>query len=67
MLLNCFQDRHLGVLTSAMSLLNGLASQHFTSTESLIPYVVHILGMLGPKKAAAKEYLYHRTPSPVAA
>lgn len=58
------QDRHLGVLTSAMSLLNGLASQHFTEYESLIPYVVHILGMLVLKKACAKEYLYYRTPSP---
>jgi len=58
------QDRHLGVLTSAMSLLNGLASQHTSEYESLIPYVVHILGMLVLKKACAREYLYYRTPSP---
>ena len=58
------QDRHLGVLTSAMSLLNGLASQHMNEYESLIPYVVHILGMLVLKKACAREYLYYRTPSP---
>jgi AP-2 complex subunit alpha len=58
------QDRHLGVLTSAMSLLNGLASQHTEEYESLIPYVVHILGMLVLKKACAREYLYYRTPSP---
>jgi AP-2 complex subunit alpha len=58
------QDRHLGVLTSTMSLLNGLAGQHPTEYESLIPYVVHILGMLVLKKACAKEYLYYRTPSP---
>lgn len=58
------QDRHLGVLTSAMSLLNGLAAQHYSDYESLIPYVVHILGMLVLKKACAKEYLYYRTPSP---
>lgn len=58
------QDRHLGVLTSAMSLLNGLASQHTAEYESLIPYVVHILGMLVLKKACAREYLYYRTPSP---
>merc|ERR1712238_352995 len=58
------QDRHLGVLTSAMSLLNGLAVQHTGEYESLIPYVVHILGMLVLKKACAREYLYYRTPSP---
>eukprot|EP00560_Eucampia_antarctica_P002571 CAMPEP_0197841920 /NCGR_PEP_ID=MMETSP1437-20131217/46445_1 /TAXON_ID=49252 ORGANISM="Eucampia antarctica, Strain CCMP1452" /NCGR_SAMPLE_ID=MMETSP1437 /ASSEMBLY_ACC=CAM_ASM_001096 /LENGTH=997 /DNA_ID=CAMNT_0043451731 /DNA_START=50 /DNA_END=3043 /DNA_ORIENTATION=+ len=58
------QDRHLGVLTSTMSLLNGLAVQHTSEYESLIPYVVHILGMLVLKKACAREYLYYRTPSP---
>jgi len=58
------QDRHLGVLTSTMSLLNGLAGQHPAEYESLVPYVVHILGMLVLKKACAREYLYYRTPSP---
>mmetsp|Transcript_29697 Transcript_29697/g.69658 ORF Transcript_29697/g.69658 Transcript_29697/m.69658 type:complete len:992 (-) Transcript_29697:255-3230(-) len=58
------QDRHLGVLTSTMSLLNGLAGQHTDEYEALIPYVVHILGMLVLKKACAREYLYYRTPSP---
>lgn len=58
------QDRHLGVLTSAMSLLYGLASQIPDEYESLIPYAVHIMGMLVLKKACAREYLYYRTPSP---
>lgn len=58
------QDRHLGVLTSAMSLLYGLASQGPNDYESLIPYAVHIMGMLVLKKACAREYLYYRTPSP---
>jgi len=58
------QDRHLGVLTSSMSLLYGLASQLPQEFESLIPYAVHILGMLVLKKACAREYLYYRTPSP---
>lgn len=58
------QDRHLGVLTSSMSLLYGLASQTPNEYESLIPYAVHILGMLVLKKACAREYLYYRTPSP---
>lgn len=58
------QDRHLGVLTSATSLLYGLATQASQDYESLIPYAVHILGMLVLKKACAREYLYYRTPSP---
>ena len=58
------QDRHLGVLLSTMSLLNGLATSHSTDYESLVPYVVHILGMLVLKKACSREYLYYKTPSP---
>lgn len=58
------QDKHLGVLTSATSLLYGLATQNTNEYESLIPYAVHILAMLVIKKACAREYLYYRTPSP---
>lgn len=58
------QERHLGILTSVMSLLIGLATQHEKAYEGLIPYVVHILGMLVLKKACAREYLYYRTPNP---
>jgi len=58
------QDKHLGVLTSSTSLLYGLASQNAHEYKSLIPYAVHILGMLVLKKACAREYLYYRTPSP---
>lgn len=58
------QDKHLGVLTSSASLLYGLASQNSQDYQSLIPYAVHILGMLVLKKACAREYLYYRTPSP---
>lgn len=58
------QDKHIGVLTSGASLLYGLASQNSQEYQSLIPYAVHILGMLVLKKACAREYLYYRTPSP---
>jgi AP-2 complex subunit alpha len=57
-------DQHLGVVTSVMSLLNGLASQQPTSYESLIPQVVHVLSLLVMKKECAREYMYYRTPSP---
>ena len=58
------QDPHLGVVTSVMSLLNGLASQHTDAYESLIPHAVHVLSLLVMKKECAREYLYYRTPSP---
>ncbi|KAL3764945.1 hypothetical protein ACHAWU_003805 [Discostella pseudostelligera] len=58
------QDQHLGVVTSVMSLLNGLASQQTEAYESLIPNAVHVLSLLVLKKECAREYLYYRTPSP---
>ena len=56
------QDNHLGVLTSTMSLLIGLAARHTEEYESLVPYAVHILGTLVLKQACSREYLYYRTP-----
>eukprot|EP00957_Ditylum_brightwellii_P010140 766166-Ditylum_brightwellii.AAC.1 len=47
-----------------MSLLNGPAIQHSSDYESLIQYVVCILGMLVLKKACAREYLYYQILSP---
>ena len=58
------QHTHLGVLTSTMSLLIGLASRHTEDYQSLVPYVIHVFGMLVLKRACAREYLYYRTPSP---
>jgi AP-2 complex subunit alpha len=55
---------HLGVLTSVLSLLHGLASQQTPSYELLLPHVVHILSLLVMKKQASREYLYYQTPSP---
>lgn len=61
---NLLQDKHLGILTSVMSLLNGLVLRKSKEYESLIPQIIHILGMLVQKRACAREYLYYRTPSP---
>jgi AP-2 complex subunit alpha len=58
------RDQHLGVVTSAMSLLNGLASQQPMPYECLIPNVVHTLSLLVMKKECAREYMYYHTPSP---
>ncbi|KAL7506324.1 hypothetical protein ACHAXN_003634 [Cyclotella atomus] len=58
------QNQHLGVLTSVLSLLHGLALQQTPSYEILIPHVVHILSLLVMKKKCEREYLYYQTPSP---
>ncbi|KAL3826811.1 hypothetical protein ACHAXA_000637 [Cyclostephanos tholiformis] len=59
------RDQHLGVVTSVMSLLIGLASQQPMSYECLIPNVVQILSLLVMKKECAREYMYYHIPSPV--
>ena len=58
------QDRHLGVLTSTMSLLIGLTSKHEDQYKALIPYAIHILNNLVVRKNCPQEYLYYRTPCP---
>ncbi|GMH55286.1 hypothetical protein TrRE_jg11905, partial [Triparma retinervis] len=58
------QDRHLGVLTSTMSLLIGMASKHEMEYQTMIPYAIHILSSLVLKRACGADYLYYRTPSP---
>jgi len=63
-LASLLQDRHLGFLTSLLSLLNVMAYRKPEEYKSLIPYCIHILGMLVQKRACAREYLYYRTPSP---
>ena len=58
------RESHLGVLTSVLSLLNGLALQQTPDYEPLIPHVVHVLSTLVMKKSCEREYLYYQTPSP---
>lgn len=58
------EDRHLGVVTSVMSLLHGLAQASPESYEGLVPYVIHILTRLVVQKACSADYAYYKTPSP---
>jgi AP-2 complex subunit alpha len=58
------EDRHLGVVTSVMSLLLGLATASPETYEGLVPYAIHILTRLVVHKACNTEYLYYSTPSP---
>src|SRR3546814_7994220 len=49
------EDRHLGVVTSVMSLLHGLALTSPETYEGLVPYVIHILTRLVVQKARSEE------------
>lgn len=56
---------HLGVLTSAMSLLLGLASRSPGDYEGLVPYVIQNLSRLVTNRSQCRtDYLYYNTPSP---
>lgn len=58
------EDRDLGVITSAASLLLGFASSNPSLFEPLVPYVVSILTRLVVNRSCSPDYLYYRTPSP---
>lgn len=58
------EDRDLGIVTSVMSLLLGLASSNPSFFEPLVPYVISILNRLVVTRSCSADYLYYRTPSP---
>ena len=58
------EDRDLGVVTSVMSLLLGLASSNPPFFEPLVPYVISILNRLVVTRSCSADYLYYRTPCP---
>ncbi|CAM9336963.1 unnamed protein product [Chrysoparadoxa australica] len=57
-------EKHLGVVTSVMALLLGLASKAPIEFEGLVPYVLHLLTRLVIHKACDRDYLYYDTPTP---
>ena len=58
------EDRDVGVMTSAMSLLLGFASQNPAAFEPLVPYVISILLNLVINRMCPQDYLYYRIPCP---
>jgi AP-2 complex subunit alpha len=59
------EERHLGVLLSAMSLLLALAAKAPGDYEVCVPYVVALLSRLVlTPRAVMDDYLYYATPSP---
>jgi len=56
---------HLGVLTSSLSLLLGLASRSPADYEGLVPYIITNMHRLVINRANCRmDYLYYNTPSP---
>lgn len=58
------EDRDLGVVTSVMSLLLGLASNAPHTFEPLVPYVVSILTRLVVNRSCSPDYFYYGIASP---
>ena len=60
------QDRDIGIITSVMSLILGLAapSENQSVMTALIPHVLNLLTRLTISKTCGDNYLYYRTPSP---
>ncbi|CAM9885715.1 unnamed protein product, partial [Laminaria digitata] len=58
------ENKNLGVVTSVMSLLIGLAIRSPDNYEGLVPHVIHLLTRLVIHKACASDYLYYGTPTP---
>jgi len=59
------EQRHLGVTTSAMSLILGCASRSPADYDALVPYVIHNLHhLVVNRQACRQDYQYYNTPSP---
>ncbi|CAM9880160.1 unnamed protein product, partial [Phaeothamnion confervicola] len=59
------EEKHLGVVTSVMSLLLGFAGRSPAEYENLAPHVIHLLTRLVVHKiTCGTSYRYYGTPSP---
>ena len=54
----------MGVVTSVMSLLTGLAHYDNENYSSLVPVAVKLLNQFVITRECSKEYIYYRTPCP---
>eukprot|EP00606_Chrysophyceae_sp_TOSAG23-5_P000521 GSChrysophyteH2.ASY1.ANO1.268.1 assembled CDS len=63
-LITLTEHNDLGVVTSAMALINGLASHNQQDYELLVPYVVAILTRLVIDSRYGGDYSYYRVPCP---
>lgn len=58
------EHRNVGVVTSVLSLLTGLATYDTLSYESIIPVAIRLLHQFVINRECSKEYIYYRTPCP---
>jgi len=58
------EHRNVGVVTSVLSLLTGLATYDTPSYSMIIPLAVRLLHGFVINRECSKEYIYYRTPCP---
>lgn len=61
---NILKDLNVSVLSSAMSLINGVAAVNPSTFEPLIPHVVNVLQHLVLNRSCEAGHLYYKIPSP---
>jgi len=58
------EHRNVGVVTSVLSLLTGLATYDTPSYSTIIPLAIRLLHGFVINRECSKEYIYYRTPCP---
>jgi len=58
------EHRNVGVVTSVLSLLTGLATYDTASYAAITPVAVRLLHQFVINRECSKEYIYYRTPCP---
>lgn len=61
---NLLRRDNIGLMTSAMALITGLASHNHFAFEKLVPAVVNILTKLVIDSTCPADYVYYRVPCP---
>ncbi|ETO31381.1 hypothetical protein RFI_05740, partial [Reticulomyxa filosa] len=58
------EQKNIGVVTSLLSLLTGLATYDNANYKGVVPLAIKLLHTLAIDRQCAKEYIYYRTPDP---
>eukprot|EP00485_Elphidium_margaritaceum_P005923 CAMPEP_0202695802 /NCGR_PEP_ID=MMETSP1385-20130828/9289_1 /ASSEMBLY_ACC=CAM_ASM_000861 /TAXON_ID=933848 /ORGANISM="Elphidium margaritaceum" /LENGTH=955 /DNA_ID=CAMNT_0049351879 /DNA_START=71 /DNA_END=2938 /DNA_ORIENTATION=- len=58
------EHRNVGVVTSVLSLLTGLATYDSESYGDIVPVAIRLLHQFVINRECSKEYIYYRTPCP---
>ena len=63
-MINLLDERDLGVLSGAISLLTGIVAHDYRGYEACIPKVCALMQRLARNKDIPQDYLYYQLPSP---